>query len=42
MLLSSQHFGGRRVCWSFEMGTRTIDKQVNYSKKLAQTKQQVD
>jgi len=30
--------GGRRACWSFEMGTRKIDKQFNYSHKLAQTK----
>ncbi len=26
MLLGSQHFGGRGVCWSFGMGTRKSDK----------------
>ncbi len=30
-LPGSQHFRGRGVCWSFGMGTRKIDKQVNYS-----------
>jgi hypothetical protein len=35
----SQHFGGRMVCWSFRMGTRKSDKQVNYSHRPAQTKQ---
>ncbi len=40
-LLDSQHFGGRRACWSSGMGTRKSDKQVNYSHRLAQTKQQV-
>jgi hypothetical protein len=33
-LLGSQHFGGKRVCWSSGMGTRKSDKQVNYSHKL--------
>ncbi len=42
MLPSSQHFEGRRVCWSSMIGTRMNDKQVNYSHELAQTKQQVD
>jgi hypothetical protein len=37
----SQHFGGRRACWNSEIGTRKSDKQVNYSHKFAQTKQQV-
>jgi hypothetical protein len=41
MLLGSQHFKGRGVCWSFRMGTRRIDNQVNYSHRLAQTKQQL-
>ncbi len=41
VLLGSWHFRGRRVCWSFEMGTRKIDKQINYSHELGQTKQQV-
>jgi hypothetical protein len=36
----SQHFGGRGACWSSRMGTRKIDKQVNHSHRLAQTKQQ--
>jgi len=40
-LFSSQHFGGRGACWNSRMGTRTSDKQVNYSHELAQTKQQV-
>jgi hypothetical protein len=35
---SSQHFGGRRACWSSGMGIRKNDKQVNYSHRLAQTK----
>ncbi len=38
---SSQHFEGRGVFWNSKMGTRKIDKQVNYSHKPAQTKQQV-
>jgi len=41
MLFGSQHFGGRGVCCSSEMGTRKSDKQFNYSHGLAQTKQQV-
>ncbi len=36
-----QHFGDREVCWSSEMGIKKIDKQLNYSHRLAQTKQQV-
>jgi hypothetical protein len=42
MLLGSQHFGGRKACWSFEMGIITNDKWVNYSYGPTQTKQQVD
>jgi hypothetical protein len=38
---SLEHFGGRGVCWSSGMGTRKSDKQVNYSHRLAQTKQQI-
>jgi hypothetical protein len=34
--------GVRKVRWSFRMGTKMSDKQVNYSHELAQTKQQVD
>jgi hypothetical protein len=30
---------GRKACWSSEMGTRKIDKQVNFSHRLAQFKQ---
>ncbi len=41
VLLSSQHFGGIGACWSFEMGIRKIDKQVNYSHRPTQTKLQV-
>jgi hypothetical protein len=41
MLLDSQHFEGRRACWSFGIGTRKSDEQVNYSHELAQTKQQI-
>jgi hypothetical protein len=37
-LLGSQHFGGRRACWSFGMGTRKFDKQFNYLDGPAQTK----
>jgi hypothetical protein len=40
-LPNSLHFGGRGVCWSSGMGTRKIDKQLNYSHEPAQTKQQV-
>jgi hypothetical protein len=29
--------GVKKVCWSSEMGTKTNDKQVNYSYGLAQT-----
>jgi hypothetical protein len=29
MLPSFQHFGGRGACWSFGIGTRKNDKQVN-------------
>ncbi len=39
VLLGWQHFKGRGACWSFEMGIRKIDKQLNYSHGLAQTKQ---
>jgi hypothetical protein len=38
VLFSSQHFGGRGVCWSFEIGTGKSDKQVNYSRGSIQTK----
>jgi hypothetical protein len=41
MFPNLQHFGGRRACWSSEMGTRTGDKWVNYSHEPTQTKQQV-
>jgi hypothetical protein len=37
----SQHFEGRGAWWSFEIGIRKSDKQVNYSHGPAQTKQQV-
>jgi hypothetical protein len=40
-LFGSQYFRGRKVCWSSRMGTKTSDKQINYSYELAQTKQQV-
>jgi hypothetical protein len=30
-LPGSQHFGGRRVCWSSRIKTRKIDKEFNYS-----------
>jgi hypothetical protein len=40
-LPDSQHFKGRGACWNFEIETRKIDKQINYSHGLAQTKQQV-
>ncbi len=39
--LGSQHFEGTGACWSFEMGTRKINKQFNYSHKPTQIKQQV-
>jgi hypothetical protein len=42
MLPNLQHFRGRRACWSSRMGTRTSDKQVNYSHEPTQTAQQVD
>jgi hypothetical protein len=41
VLLDSQHFRVRGVCWSSKMGTKKIDKQIIYSHELAQTKQQV-
>jgi hypothetical protein len=41
MFPGSQHFGGKKVCGSFGMGTKKNDKQVNYLHKLAQAKQQV-
>jgi hypothetical protein len=34
-LFNLQHFGGRGACWSFEMGTRKNDNQVNYSHEPA-------
>jgi hypothetical protein len=37
--LARSTLGVRGVCWSSEMGTRTSDKRVNYSHRLAQTKQ---
>jgi len=40
-LFSLQHFGGKGACWSSGMGAMKNDKQVNYSHRLAQTKQQV-
>jgi hypothetical protein len=41
MFPNSQHFRGRGACCSSRMGIRISDKQVNYSYKPAQTKQQV-
>jgi hypothetical protein len=41
MFFNSQHFEGRKACWSFKMGTKMNDKQVNYSHEPTQTKQQV-
>ncbi len=38
---SLQHFEGRGVCWNSKMGTRKIDKQLNYLCGPAQTKPQV-
>jgi hypothetical protein len=38
MFFNSQHFGGRRACWSFDIGTKKNDKQVNYSHGPIQTK----
>jgi len=40
-LPNSQHFRGRGVCWSLGMGTRMNDKQINYSHRPVQIKQQV-
>ncbi len=39
--LACNILGVERVCGSFEMGTRNIDKQVNYLHGPAKTKQQV-
>jgi hypothetical protein len=39
--LAYSTLGVRRACWSFEMGTKTSDKWVNYSHIYVQTKQQV-
>jgi hypothetical protein len=41
MLFDSQHFEGKGACWSFEIGTKKSDKQINYSHGPTQTKQQV-
>jgi hypothetical protein len=41
VLPNSQHYGGRRACWSFGVGIKESDKQVNYSHEPTQTKQQV-
>jgi hypothetical protein len=41
MLTNLQHSESKRACWSSGMGTRTNDKEVNYSHGFAQTKQQV-
>jgi hypothetical protein len=38
MFPGSQHFKGRRACWSFRMWTKTNDKRVNYSHWTTQTK----
>jgi hypothetical protein len=35
------HFGGKKVCWSSEMGTTKNDKRVNYSHRPTHTKQKV-
>ncbi len=35
MFPSLQHFRGKRACWSSKMGTRKIDKKINYSHKRA-------
>ncbi len=40
-LLGSQHFRGKRACWSSGMGKKSSDKRINYSHGPAQTKQQV-
>jgi hypothetical protein len=37
----SQHFGGRRACWSSRMGIRKINKQLNHSHGPTQTKQRL-
>jgi hypothetical protein len=39
--LAHNTLGVRRVCWHSRMKTRMSDKQVNYSHRLAQNKQQV-
>jgi hypothetical protein len=39
--LGLQHFGGKGACWNFGMGTRESDKQIGYSYRLAQIKQQI-
>ncbi len=40
-LSSSQHFGVKKGVLELQDGIKTIDKRVNYSYGLAQTKQQV-
>jgi hypothetical protein len=39
--LTCSTFEVRRACWSSRMKTRMSDKQINYSYRFAQTKQQV-
>jgi hypothetical protein len=39
--LAHNILGVKKVCWNFGVGTKTSDKQVNYSFGPTQTKQQV-
>ncbi len=41
MLPGSQHSRGKRVCWSFRMGTKMNNKRVKYSHGPTQIKQQL-
>jgi hypothetical protein len=39
LVLIDFHFEGKGACYSFRIKTRKVDKQANYSHKLAQTNQ---
>ncbi len=39
--LARNILGVEKACWSFGMGTRNIDKQINYLRGPTKTKQQV-
>ncbi len=42
VLFGSQHFEDKKVCCNSRIGTRMNNKQINYSHRLARTKQPID